>query len=293
MTANILDTMDLCSGKKARLHRMMYTYGPGNGKLLILPIDQGLEHGPIDFFPNPPSANPEYQYELAIKGGYSAIALHYGLARKYFGKYAGKIPLVLKVNGKCNIPSGDEALSPLSATVEDAVRLGADAIGYTIYVGTPRQYEDLSQFQKIRAEADKYGMPIIVWAYPRGSAVDKKGGKNSFYAIEYAARVALEYGADVIKINLPEITTASSPAPYNELTWSTAEMAAHAVKSAGKALVIFSGGSKVNDEDLLNKVEICMNSGAVGLIYGRNMWQRPMDEALEATKKVKEIMAKH
>lgn len=288
--STVLDNLNLCPGKKARLHRMMYKYGPGNGKLLILPIDQGLEHGPVDFFPNPDSANPDFEFELAVQGGYSAIALHYGLAAKYFPKYAGQIPLVLKVNGKTNIPSDDNALSPLSATVEDAVRLGADAIGYTIYVGSPSQYEDLTQFQAIREEADRYGMPIIVWAYPRGAAIEEKGGRDSFYAIDYAARVALEYGADVVKINLPEKTTSTSPKPYNNLDWNVEKMAAQAVKSAGKALVIYSGGSKLGDEDLLNKVQICMKSGAVGLIFGRNMWQRPMAEALAMTAKVKKIM---
>jgi class I fructose-bisphosphate aldolase len=289
MNLSRLDSFNI--GKKTRLYRMMYEYGPGNGKLLILPIDQGLEHGPVDFFSNPPSKDPEFQFELAIKGGYSAIAVHYGLARRYYWKYAGKIPLILKINGKTGIPSDDEALSPLTGTVEDAIRLGADAIGYTVYVGSPKQYEDINQFQKIRAEADRYGIPVIVWAYPRGLAVEKKGGKDSFYAIDYAARTALELGADVVKINLPEKTSSDSPSPYDTMNLSVGEMAKQVVESAGKALVLFSGGSKLGDEDLLKKVKICMEAGAVGLIFGRNMWQRPMDEAVKMTEKVKGLMS--
>ncbi len=284
-----LDDLNLCTGKKTRLQRMMYEYGPGNGKLLILPIDQGLEHGPIDFSPNPPSLDPEFQFELAIQGGYSAIAVHYGLASKYYHKYAGKIPLILKLNGKTCIPSDDEPLSTLTGTVEDAVRLGADAVGYTLYVGTPRQDEDISQFQMVREEASKYGIPVIVWSYPRGESIEKKGGRESFYAIDYAARVALELGADIVKINLPETVSDKSPEPYNK-EYSVAEMAKKVVQSAGKSLVIFSGGSKLNDDDLLKKVRICMDANAVGLIYGRNMWQRPMGKALEITGRIKSII---
>lgn len=293
MPATILDTLDLCAGKKARLYRMLYTYGPGNGKMMVLPYDQGLEHGPIDFFDNPDCKDPDYIFRMAIDGNYSAVAVHYGIASKYYPKYAGQIPLILKINGKTCIPNDDYALSPLSATVEDAVKLGADAIGYTIYVGSPKQYEDLSQFREVRREADKYGMPVIVWAYPRGVDVNKKGGKDSFYCIDYAARTAMEYGADIVKVNLPEKTTPESPKPYCDMKINSEEMTRQVVQSAGKAFVIISGGSKVGDEDLLSKVEISMKAGAIGLIFGRNMWQRPMKEALDITKKMQAIIKKY
>ena len=172
-----LDDLDLSAGKRGRLYRLLYKYGPGNGRLMILPIDQGLEHGPRDFFVNPESINPEFQLRLALEGGCSAIAFQVGLAEKYLKTFAGKVPLVLKINGKTEIPPDDEAFSPCNATVEDAVRLGADAVGYTSYIGSPRQDEDFIQFGKVRREAERAGMPVIMWAYPRGSAIDAKGGK--------------------------------------------------------------------------------------------------------------------
>ena len=213
-----LDEMDyLSTGKRARLHRMLHQFGPGNGTMLFLPIDQGLEHGPVDFFENPDSEDPDFQCRLAVEGNYSGIVFHYGLAEKYMPKYAGKVPLVLKINGKTTVPSDAEAFSSLTGTVEDAVRLGADAIGYTLYVGSPSQDRDIAQFNQVRRDAERFGMPVIMWAYPRGAAIETKGGKDSLYAIDYAARVACELGADVVKINFPKMGDAKQPAPYPEL----------------------------------------------------------------------------
>ena len=289
-----LDELDhLSHGKRARLYRLLYEHGPGNGTMLLLPIDQGLEHGPVDFFANPAALDPEYQWRLALEGGYSGIALHIGLAEKYMRKYAGKVPLILKLNGKTNIPSDAQAFSPQTATVEDAVRLGADAVGYTLYVGSPRQDADFIQFHKIRADCEKYGMPLIVWSYPRGEAVEKKGGRDSVYAVDYAARVADELGADVVKLTVPEFDTprkAEEPKPYNTLPFDYAGAVRKVIQSAGKTMVLFSGGSKISDEDLLEKARTCMEQGATGLIFGRNMWQRPFEEALALTEKIKEIM---
>ncbi|UCC63920.1 MAG: fructose-bisphosphate aldolase [Anaerolineae bacterium] len=291
-----LDSLDhLSLGKRTRLHRLLYEHGPGHGTLLLLPIDQGLEHGPVDFFPNPPSLNPDYQCRLALEGNHSGIVFHIGLAERYMRRYAGKVPLVLKINGKTNIPSDAQALSPLTATVEDAVRLGADAIGYTLYVGSPRQDDDFLQFTEVRADCERYGMPLVVWSYPRGEAIEKKGGRDSVYAVDYAARVANELGADVVKLNVPRFEdprNEESPKPYNtfykELDYASAVR--KVVESAGKTMVLFSGGSKIGDKDLLEKARICMEQGATGLIFGRNMWQRPFDEGLSITRKVFDIM---
>ena len=200
-----LEDLDLPTGKKSRLYRLLYKYGPGNGRLMVLPIDQGLEHGPRDFFVNPDSANPEYQLRIALEGGFSAIAFQIGLAEKYLKMFAGKVPLILKINGKTDIPPDDEAFSPCHASVDDAVRLGADAVGYTCYIGSPRQDEDFSQFGRVRREAERAGMPLIMWAYPRGKHMEAKGGRDSLYAVDYAARVAQELGADVVKVNYPKI----------------------------------------------------------------------------------------
>jgi len=142
-----IEDLDISLGKRIRLHRILYEHGPGNGMALILPIDQGMEHGPVDFFPNPPASDPEFQLKLALEGGYSAIVFQVGLAEKYVKKYAGRVPLILKINGKTNIPSDAQAFSPLTGAVEDGVRLGADAIGYTLYVGSPSQDRDFIQFQ--------------------------------------------------------------------------------------------------------------------------------------------------
>jgi class I fructose-bisphosphate aldolase len=278
--------LDLSLGKRTRLHRFLYEHGPGNGTLLFLPIDQGLEHGPVDFFPNPESADPDYQCRLALEGRYSGIVFHVGLAQKYMRDYAGKVPLVLKLNGKTNIPSDSYAFSPQTASVEDAVRLGADAVGYTLYAGSPAQGEDFVQLQQVREACDYYGMPIII---------GKKGGRDSLYAVDYAARVANELGANVVKLNVPKFEdpkNAESPKPYNTLykDMDYASAVAKVVASAGKTMVLFSGGSKISDEDLLQKARICMEQGATGLIFGRNMWQRPFEEGLAMTAKIKEMM---
>jgi len=271
----------------------MYEHGPGNGHLLILPIDQGMEHGPVDFFANPPSANPEFQFKLALEGGYSGIALHLGLAEKYAPMYAGKVPIVLKINGKTRIPGAGDPISPMTGSVEDAVRIGADAIGYTLYVGSPNQVADINQFRKVKADAERYGMPIILWAYPRGEAVDKKGGRDSLYAIDYAARVADELGADIVKLNVPTDdpkTKAQQPSPYDKLELSYEELVSKVVKSAGKTLVLFSGGGKMSDDDVIHRAKACLEQGATGLIFGRNLWQREWNDALALTKRLKEMM---
>jgi class I fructose-bisphosphate aldolase len=200
---------------------------------------------------------------------------------------------VVKLNGKTAIPSDTDAFSTLTGTVEDAVRLGADAIGYTLYVGSPSQDRDIEQFTAVRNEADRFGIPTIVWAYPRGEFVEKKGGKDSLYAIDYAARVACEVGADVVKINIPVENNPKKndePGEYKSLNLSLEEGMQKVVRSAGKTMVLFSGGSKVNDQDLMDKARLSMEAGATGLIFGRNMWQRPMEQALEVSLQVKKMM---
>ena len=284
----------LSQGKRARLWRLLYGSGPKNGSLLVLPLDQGLEHGPTDFFPHPPAVDPGYQFELAAAGGFSAIALGIGLAEKYMAEYAGRVPLILKLNGKTNIPSDAEATSPLFASVEDAVRLGADAVGYTMYVGSPRQHDEFRQFEQVRRDCERYGMPLVLWSYPRGSAVNARGGTNTLYAQDYAARVALELGADIVKLHEPNDSVANVPAPYDKLQEDAGARCARVVRSAGRTMVLFSGGEK-NDDDaaVLRKVEFYMQSGANGVMFGRNMWLRPFDQAVTLTRAVHDIMAKY
>ena len=286
--------LSLSHGKRTRLWRLMYGHGPRNGSLLVLPLDQGLEHGPTDFFPHPPAIDPEYQFRLAVEGNFSAIALGVGLAEKYMGEWCGRIPLILKLNGKTNIPSDAEATSPLFASVEDAVHLGADAVGYTMYVGSPRQHDEFRQFEKVRQDCERFGMPLVLWSYPRGAAIDAKGGKGSLYAQDYAARVALELGADIVKLHEPDDTTTNTPKPYDTLQEDASARTQRVVRSAGRTMVLFSGGEK-NDDDaaVLRKVEFYMASGATGVMFGRNMWLRPLDQALALVREVHRIMVKH
>jgi fructose-bisphosphate aldolase, class I len=283
----------LAPGKRTRLRRLLFEFGPGNGTLLLLPIDQGIEHGPRDFFPNPASKDPEYQFRLAAEAGYSALACQIGLAEKYYPDYAGQVPLILKVNGKTDVPSSDDAFSTTNASVEDAVRLGADAVGYTLYVGSPRQDADLHQLKGVREDCDRYGMPLVIWAYPRGSAIEQKGGRDSFYAIDYAARMAMEMGADVVKLNMPKInpdTDKDAPAPYNEMGVDQAEAIRHCVESAGRSLVVLSGGSKADDDVVLQNTKMVAEAGGSGVIFGRNVWQREWNDALEIIEQIKETL---
>jgi class I fructose-bisphosphate aldolase len=278
------DEMNLSTGKRARLHRLMYEHGPANGTLMMLPIDQGLEHGPID---------TDWIYRLAVAGNFSGIALHVGLAEKYQKRYAGRVPLVLKINGKTNLPNDDDAFSPLTSSVEDAVRLGADGVGYTLYVGSPAQDVDIAQCNEVRRECERFGMPLIVWGYPRGAAVKAKGGIDSLYAVDYAARVACEIGADIVKLNEPKWDAASAaklPKPYDTLEFDDLEGLRKVVKSAGRTLVLVSGGSKMGDDDTVHKARVAMEAGCVGLIFGRNMWQRKWDNALAIAARMHDLM---
>lgn len=291
-----LDELDLGLGKKTRLFRILYQHGPGNGTALLLPLDQGLEHGPRDFFANPESLDPRFQLRLALERGYSGIVLHIGLARKYMRDFAGQVPLILKLNGKTEIPPDDRAFSPQTASVEEAVQLGADAVGYTLYVGSPAQDQDFLQFERARREAEALGMPLIVWAYPRGSAVEAKGGRDSLYAIDYAARVACELGADVVKLNFPVLDPGrmkDAPKPYRDLYLSPEEAIVKIVESAGRTPVLIAGGTKVSDAELLERARICLEAGVTGLIFGRNIWQRSYPEALRISQQLRELLLQY
>ncbi len=285
-----LSALGLSTGKKARLHRILHRHGLANGTAMFLPYDQGLEHGPRDFFTNPAAADPAYIIKLAVEGAFNGVALQIGSATKFFWDFAGEVPLVLKLNGRTELPPADAPLSPLNATVADAVRLGADAVGYTLYVGSSRQEEDFGQFRQVREEAEALGMPVIVWAYPRGSAVEAAGGQDSLYAIDYAARTAAELGADIVKINFPDPgATSGVPSPYDQ-HFTTEQALDHVVTSAGRAMVVVSGGARADDEDLLTRTRQAMDAGATGAIYGRNVWQRDHAESLRLAERLRDIL---
>ncbi len=283
----------LGTGKKARLNRILHQHGMRNGTAIFLPYDHGLEHGPRDFFANPAVSDPAYIIRLALEGGFNGIALQIGLAEKFYWDFAGEVPLVLKLNGKTDIPSDAEALSPLHASVADAVRLGADAVGYTLYVGTPAQETDFRQYRQVREDAQRLGMPLIVWAYPRGAAVEAKGGKDSFYAVDYAARTASELGADMVKVNFPHPEKVSGVKESYSHEFSPAQAIDAVVRSANRTLLLVSGGEKAGDEAMLEKARQAMEAGATGLIFGRNVWQREHDESLRFVAKLQEILVKY
>jgi len=285
--------LGLSTGKKARLHRILYRHGLANGTAIFLPYDQGLEHGPRDFFANPDASDPRYIIKLALEGGFNGIAVQIGLAEKFYWEYAGEVPLILKLNGKTDIPISIDPLSPVNATVRDAVRLGADAVGYTLYVGSPAQEHDFGQYLAIRDEARQLGMPLIVWSYPRGSDIDAKGGKDSFYAVDYAARTASELGADVVKVNFPHPEKqAGVPTAYLGNV-SSQEAINAVVRSANRTLLLVSGGERSGDAAMLEKARESMEAGATGLIFGRNVWQRGHDESLRFVSQLREILAKY
>ena len=288
-----LARLGLDTGKKARLHRILYQHGVRNGTALFLPYDQGLEHGPRDFFANPAAGDPKYVIRLALEGGFNGVVLQVGLAEKFYWDFAGELPLVLKLNGKTDIPPDGVALSPVQASVADAVRLGADAVGYTLYVGTPAQEQDFAQYRQVRADAERLGMPLIVWAYPRGSAIEGKGGKNSFYAVDYAARVAAELGADLVKVNFPHPEKQTGVPGEYSATFSTQEAIDAVVRSAGRTMVLVSGGAKAGDEAMFDKARQSMEAGATGLIFGRNVWQRDHDDSLRFVERLRDVLAKY
>jgi class I fructose-bisphosphate aldolase len=221
-----------------------------NGRSVILAYDQGLEHGPSSDFDNR-NVDPAFIVEIASKGGYNGLALTKGVAEKY---YDGKVPLIVKVNGKSSIPKG-EPIARQNCSVEYAMSLGAKAIGYTIYLGSGFESEMMKEFGQIQEEAHERGLAAITWVYPRGAAVQ---GDTTKEIVAYAARVALELGADAAKVKY----TGDS----QSFAW--------AVRSAGKAKVFMSGGPKAStDEGFLGQVRGAIDAGAAGIAVGRNVWQ--------------------
>jgi len=240
-----------------------------NGRAFFLAYDQGLEHGPEDF--NDKNVNPKYIIDIAKKGGYTGIIFQKGIAEKYNKEIKkSKIPLIVKLNGKTNLFKGEPIARQL-CTVKEAIKLGAAAVGYTIYLGSDYEDEMLHEFEKIQREAHLKGLPVIVWAYPRGKSVKNKSKTK---LMSYAARTGLEIGADIIKI--------SYKGNISDLKW--------AVKSAGKTKIVIAGGIKKNEKELLNQIKEIMKAGCIGVAIGRNIWQSK--NPLEITRKIKKIILK-
>ena len=231
-----------------------------DGKLLILAMDHGLEHGPVDFKDVPASMDPSTVFETARHDAVTAMAVQKGVAEAYYPSYEDDVNLLVKLNGTSNLWMG-EPDSPVNCSVDYAVELGADAVGFTIYSGSNHEVEMFEEFRQIQEDARDYGIPVVLWSYPRGQGL-KNDTKPS--VISYAARIALEIGADVAKVKYP----------------GSAEAMEHAVKAAGKTKVVMSGGSKTSDEAFLRSVESVIEAGGAGLAVGRNVWQREDPESM-------------
>ncbi len=237
------------------------------GKAFYLAYDQGMEHGPIDF--NDKNIDPKYIIEIAKKAGYNALIFQKGIAEKYQSEIKkSRIPLIIKLNGKTNLYKG-EPISRQLCSVEEALKLGAAALGYTIYIGSEHEPIMLKEFEKIEREAHKKGIPIIAWIYPRGKSVENKTEKE---LMAYAARVGLEIGADIVKLHWNN--------NFKDLQW--------AVKAAGKTKVVVAGGLRTNEKTLLESARIIMKAEACGMAIGRNIWQNP--RPIELSKKIRRII---
>ncbi len=287
-------------GVKANLARML-NHGSlaGTGKMVILPVDQGFEHGPArSFAPNPDGYDPEYHVNLAIDSGCNAYAAPLGFIEAVADRHAGQIPLILKLNNSDTLAKVEQPCSAVTGSVKDAIRLGCTALGYTIYPGSGfrnRMYEDLRQ---LILEAKEYGLPTIVWAYPRGAGLSKEG-ETAVDVSAYAAQISAQLGAHVIKIKPPNPKVEQPEAQkvfekHKIPTATLAERVRHCVQSAfnGKRIVIFSGGEAKDTPAVLEEVKGLAEGGAFGSIMGRNAFQRPRGEAIKLLQDVMEIFRK-
>jgi class I fructose-bisphosphate aldolase len=279
-------------GVLTNLARLMNTGAlAGTGKLVILPVDQGFEHGPArSFQPNPGGYDPDYHPQLAIESGCNAYAAPLGFLEAVAGKLAGEIPLILKLNNSDTLAKV-EPMSALTGSVKDAVRLGCSAIGYTIYPGSPLRNQQYQDLRDLIAEAKDAGLPTVLWAYPRGNL--SKQGETAIDVVAYAAQISAQLGAHIIKVKPPQDFIEQPEAKkvfekYSIPTKTMAERVKHVVQSAfnGKRIVIFSGGEAKDTASILEDIKGIAAGGGFGSIMGRNAFQRPKPEALQLLKDV-------
>lgn len=233
-----------------------------NGNSLILAYDHGTEHGPSDFEPNPESTDPRHVFEVGKHDAVTCVAVQKGIAEAYYPEYSDDVNLLLKINGSSNLRKHKDYYSPKQCTVKYAVEeLGADAVGYTMYAGSDYEDRMWQEFRQIQEEARNYGVPVVMWAYPRGNGIEDNSdydGDTDPDVIAYAARLGLELGADMVKVKYP-----GSQGAMEKVTEVT-----------GKTKVVMSGGSKRSDEEFVGDVQTSIDAGANGLAVGRNIFQR-------------------
>ncbi|WP_437329277.1 class I fructose-bisphosphate aldolase [Sorangium sp. So ce381] len=260
----------------------------GTGKMVILPVDQGFEHGPVrSFAPNPEAYDPDYHFQLAIDAGCNAYAAPLGSLEAGAARFAGQVPLILKLNNSDTLAKVDQPVSAVTGSVEDALRLGCVGVGYTIYPGSGarnRMYEDL---REIALEAKRRGLVVIVWSYPRGAGLSKQG-ETAIDVCAYAATIAAQLGAHIIKVKPPTAHIEQEEAKkmyekYSIPIQTLADRTRHVVQATfgGKRVVIFSGGESKATDAVLGEVREMAAGGSFGSIMGRNAFQRPRAEALQ------------
>lgn len=260
----------------------------GTGKLVILPVDQGFEHGPArSFAPNPAGYDPRYHFQLAIEAGCNAYAAPLGSLEAGINDYCGDIPLILKVNNHDVLNDERDPISAITSGVEDALRLGCVAIGFTIYPGSAERTTMYEQLRELTAEARAAGLAVVVWSYPRGSSLSKDG-ETSIDVVTYAAQIAAQLGAHIIKVKLPgpkvELAEAQKVYQKYEIPVATlTERVQQVIQSSfnGRRIVIFSGGATAADSQVFDEARAIRDGGGFGSIIGRNSFQRKKEDALK------------
>ncbi len=287
----ILDNYESDSpGTKANLARILLQGRlGGTGKLVILPVDQGFEHGPArSFAANPPAYDPHYHFALAIEAGLSAYAAPLGMLEAGAATFAGQIPTILKVNSANSLARAKENPSQaVTGSVRDALRLGCSAIGFTIYPGSDAAYEMMRDIAEMGKEAKAHGLAVVIWSYPRGGNLSK-AGETAIDIAAYAAHMAALLGAHIIKVKPPtehlELDAAKKVYEAQKIDISTAAARyRHVVQACfnGRRIVVFSGGEAKDEEGIFNEVRAIRDGGGNGSIIGRNTFQRPREQALK------------
>ncbi len=270
----------------------------GTGRLVILPVDQGFEHGPArSFAPNPPAYDPRYHFELAVEAGCNAYAAPLGFLEAGAREFAGQVPLILKLNDHDVLLEEKDPTQALTGSVRDAVRLGCVGVGFTIYPGSAHRFEMYSQIRALAEEAKQSGLVVVIWSYPRGSRLSKEG-ETAIDVTAYAAHIAAQLGAHIIKVKLPSAHIEQAPAKkvYEQQAvpvGTLAERVRHVVQATfnGRRVVIFSGGPAERDEVVFEEIRAIRDGGGFGSIIGRNSFQRKKPDALKFLRTITEIYA--
>jgi class I fructose-bisphosphate aldolase len=277
------------AGTKTNIARLL-NHGKlaGTGKLVILPVDQGFEHGPArSFAPNPGGYDPRYHFQLALDAGCNAYAAPLGFIEAGASQFAGSVPLILKLNNHDVLHDERDPRPSVTGSVREALRLGCSAVGFTIYPGSAHCTHMYEQLRAIAEEAKACGLAVVVWSYPRGSALSKEG-ETAMDVVAYAAQIAAQLGAHIIKVKLPtshlEQAAAKKVYEAEQVPIKTlAERVKHVVQSSfdGRRIVIFSGGAKNDEKAIFDEVRAIRDGGGFGSIIGRNSFQRPKAEAVK------------